>query len=90
MGTLTWKAGTADEAWKVVICARDVKNTETALVHIASVLGKAGSPKTIEQRADCLRGLTGDQIADALVDFHRSRLQSVENAIKKKVTNEAR
>lgn len=55
-----WKAGIADEAWKVVVCARDMKQTEDALRHIAAVLcgtGLAGT--TFEQQADTLRGRTG-------------------------------
>ena len=64
----TWKAGCADEQWKVDICVRDVKEAVSALLFLEYV---TGSP---------LKELTGSQIEDALKAYAASAAKSIENA----------
>lgn len=75
-----WKAGNADEVWKLMICARDASRAEDLIRGVASILDNPGSCD-VEKAADVLRRFTGDQIADALVAYRNSMMMSVMKAV---------
>lgn len=75
-----WKAGVADTAWKVAVCANDAKMVETTLSWLGYVLdGSQSEADTIE----LLRKLSGQEIVKALLDYRERALTSIEAAIRK-------
>ena len=76
-----WKPGTSDEAWKVIICARDAYDTEQLLSSLTYILTDAGSDT--ERGLATIRNMTGDQIVTALLAHVECSRMSVEMAIGK-------
>lgn len=77
---VNWKSGKADEAWKVIVCARDARRAEDLLQGVAYILDNPGNTN-LSGYADVLRRFTGDQIADALLAYHRKCFVAVLNAL---------
>lgn len=75
-----WKAGTADEAWKVIICARDAYDTELILSALVYLLTNAGSD-TRSGLAE-IRAMSGDDIVTALLAHVETSRRAVENALR--------
>lgn len=74
----------ADEAWKVIICARDIMRAQDTLAHVEYMAaGGFQARNTDEERLAYLRTLTGTQIADAIEATIKDRHQSVAKAIGK-------
>jgi len=72
----------ADEAWKVMICARDVKMAQDTLSHLVSITGAPmglGYGAQLEQ----LRSMTGSDIAEAIKARIDDRMASIEAGIRK-------
>lgn len=74
----------ADEAWKVIICARDIKQAEDALATI-EYLAAGGFSGRNERSAKLafIRSLSGAEIADAIERHIQDRLASVQAAIRR-------
>lgn len=75
-----WKAGTADEPWKVMVSARDAAYAEEMIGGLAYILDNPGFCD-LEAQANVIRRFSGDQIADALLDYHAKAFQGVKNAL---------
>jgi hypothetical protein len=71
-----WKASKADDDWKVSICKRDAERAVDLISGIAYILDNPGQC-TIEESADVLRRFSGNQIADALLDYRNKALRSI-------------
>lgn len=71
--------GGADEAWKVLVCAREYQMAESARSTLTYVLA-AGAPgnMTAQEQLDFIAGFSGRQIADALAAYLGRRLRSIE------------
>ena len=80
----SWKSGVADEAWKVMICAKDAMRAKDLIQGVAYILDNPGHGD-IRKYADVLRKFSGDQIADALLDYHFKAFVSVANALPEKI-----
>jgi len=75
-----WNLGVADEAWKVMICARDLKAADEALEVLRMVLTNLDlSPKGQDA---LIRQMSGDQIMDAMVAYRDGCIDSVAAGIK--------
>ncbi len=59
-----WKAGTADEVWKVIVCARDAYETERLLWSLVYILTDAGN--NLELGLAKVSAMSGDDIVSAL------------------------
>ena len=77
-----WKAGMADEAWKVMICARDAMRATDLIQGVAYILDNPGQCDVVEN-AKILRRFSGEQIADALLDYRKSAMESVDRGMRK-------
>ncbi len=75
-----WKAGIADEAWKVMICARDASHAEEALQQLVYILTDAGSDAA--RGHALLRQMTGEQIVQGLLNYRQKSIDSVRRALK--------
>ena len=75
-----WHPGKADEAWKVMICARDAQQATDALRLMHTVLTEV--PGNPDAANDALRQMTGKQIVDGLLAFIASNHESVNMAIR--------
>lgn len=73
----------ADEAWKVVICARDIQRAEGALSTVAYICKRGFGLNDTAACLAFLRTLTGEQIAAAIESHIADRLASVQSAIGK-------
>lgn len=82
-GVKTWKAGTADEAWHVIVCARDASRATDLLQGLGYILLDVGFASD-DQIAAGLSELSGKQIADGLLAYRESNIQAVRNALPKK------
>lgn len=71
-----WKDGMADEAWKVMICARDANRAEDIASHLAYILTDLGHA-SFEQQIEAISAFSGEQIATAL----KERVLSGQRAI---------
>lgn len=76
-----WKAGTADEVWKVMVCARDAYYAEQTIGHLVYVLTGAGND--IKKGVELIKQMTGEQIINALYAYEKSSYDSVAKAIRK-------
>ena len=65
-----WSTGIADKAWKIMICAREEARAVDLIQGVAAILDNPGHC-SVELSADVLRRFSGDQIADALLDYRR-------------------
>lgn len=81
----TWKAGLADETWKVIVSARDTQRVSELIAQLSNYLTDAGSDM-VKGRA-IIRTMTGAQIIDALETHIQTNIQSIEAAIKPKVSH---
>ena len=61
----TWADGTADNPWKIMICARDQISIDQCLSTLVYRLTDAGS--NAAEGHDKLREMSGRQIVDALI-----------------------
>lgn len=77
-----WKAGIADQVWKVLICARDTQKAKDLLQGLAYVLAGSGL-RSEEECAKIIAGYSGEEIAAAIFDYHNSNLLSVERGLNK-------
>lgn len=75
-----WKAGIADEAWKVIICARDAYDTEQLISALIYVLTSAGSNANLGLAE--IRKMSGDDIVSALLAHVETSRKSVERALR--------
>lgn len=73
----------ADEAWKVMICARDVKQAQEALSHLMHM---AGAPMGLgyDAQLNRLRAMTGYDLAEAIKGRVDDRMASIEAGLAKK------
>ena len=69
-----WHTGKADEAWKVMICARDAQMAIDAMNMLYLVLGHATEAE--------LRKMSGDQIVSQMKAFIDSQQESVRMGLK--------
>lgn len=74
-----WVPGAADEAWKIMVCARDAARTDEAIQFIMGILTTAGNDH--ELGLSQLREMTGKQIVDGLVAYQKSAHDSVKNGL---------
>lgn len=74
-----WNAGKADEAWKVMICARDAMRAEDIALGLHSIL--LGGSKEFPAALDDLSRMSGKQIADGLRAYHQCAINSVVNGL---------
>ena len=72
-----WKDGSADDAWKIAICARDSERVRDVIMFLDAVLCEGDAAKTPEAAIERLRRLTMDEALDGLVDYHESAKRSV-------------
>jgi flagellin-specific chaperone FliS len=75
-----WASSKADAAWKVMICARDAMRAEDIIQGLSYILDNPGGV-ALEQHADVIRRFSGDQIADALLEYRNTRMQSVASVL---------
>jgi hypothetical protein len=61
-----WKAGNADEDWKVSICQRDIRDAKAAIKLVEYILG------------DAIEDFTGQQIKAAVAAYVASAEVSIE------------
>lgn len=80
MTTKFWQAGVADETWKVIVCARDIKQVDDTIAFIGSILFGHGDHAAIFEE---LRAMNGAAIVDALLAYRASAADSVSAAITK-------
>lgn len=78
-----WKAGIADETWKVIICGRDLYEVDRLLSSLGYYLTDAANDQ--ERALAAVREMSGAQIVDALESHKRTSLLSVQTALKEKV-----
>lgn len=76
-------AAPADEAWKVIICARDIQRAEDALATVEYIASGGFGRNTTEERLASIRTMSGAEIADTIRDHIEDRRKSVETAIAK-------
>lgn len=76
-----WKAGIADETWKVIICARDLQRVDDLLSGLSYFLTTAGG--NTEKGIAQVRGFTGAEIIDALEAHKRTSALTVASALAK-------
>lgn len=74
----TWKAGLADEDWKVAVCQRDEAEAKKMLSQLHYIL--VGGNKTETEMLLDISQLTGIQIADGIRNYIVSAQKSVRNA----------
>jgi hypothetical protein len=82
---IKWKIGCADDVWKLIVCANDAKRASDLLSGVAYILDNPGHV-TDEQYADVLRKFTGEQIADALLDYRNRAMLSIMKAASDQLT----
>lgn len=70
-----WKAGKADEDWKIEICQRDIAITDRLIKTLIHIICDAGSDtsKGIAQ----MRQYSGDQIITALLAYKKHSIDSI-------------
>ena len=73
-----WKVGKADKDWKVNICKRDADDAVDLIRGLAYILDNPGHC-SLEENANVLRKFSGEQIADALLDYRKCALNSIAN-----------
>lgn len=76
-----WKSSPADEAWMVMISARDHLQAETVIHNLVHLLVKKDYK---EACIDDLRQFTGDQIVNGLLAYKDSCLKCIEKAVERK------
>ena len=76
----TYKAGVADEVWKVLIAARDHTRASDLLREVSHIV--AGPTTSTDEAATALRGFTGDQIVGALLAYRENAFQMIANGLK--------
>jgi hypothetical protein len=74
----TWKAGVANEDWKVDICRRDEAEAKKMLSLLHYIL--VGGNKTETEMLLDISQLTGIQIADGIRNYIVSRQKAMRNA----------
>lgn len=79
-----WKDGVADETWKIIICAENVRTAESALSALTYILADSSSGH--EASLNSLRAMSGKEIVDGLLAYRSSAYRSVEKALKKEPT----
>jgi hypothetical protein len=75
-----WGSSNADAAWKVMICARDAMRAQDLIQGVSYILDNPGGV-ALEEHADVIRRFSGDQIADALLEYRNTRMQSVASGL---------
>jgi hypothetical protein len=75
-----WALSKADDAWKVMICARDAMLAEDIIQGLSYILDNPGGV-ALEGHADVIRRFSGDQIADALMEYRNTRMSSVASGL---------
>lgn len=75
-----WKAGTADAAWKINICARDAMRAEDLLHGIAYILTDSGTAD-LDQCAAALSELSGRQICEGLLAYRNKAIDAIRAGI---------
>lgn len=75
-----WNAGKADEAWKIIACARDVRLAEATLEHLAYILTDMGHAAH-DKMAEALSEMSGKEIAEGLIDYRNAAIQSIRNGL---------
>jgi len=79
MNIVKWKAGIADEAWKVEICERDAKTAYTMLKTLVYILyGTEGRNHTPEDMLKDMSQMSGREIAQSIQKYIDSCAISVE------------
>lgn len=73
-----WKAGTADEVWKVIISARDACRAEEVLDTLNYILIDGGGKDYLS-----LKEMSGKDIVDGILEYRGKSYKAVENGIKK-------
>jgi hypothetical protein len=76
-----WHPGTADEAWKVMICAQEAQNAKNALSSLHMMLTDV--PGNPDAANEALRNMTGKQIVDGMLAYIKSRHEGVKRALAK-------
>lgn len=75
-----WKPGTADEAWKVAVCALAMRDSQRALEHLIYVLTDAGNDR--ERGLAMLREMSGAEIVDGMLAHIDSAAESIAKGLK--------
>lgn len=77
-----WKPGCADEVWKVLVCAQEVRLASETISGLCYILTAAGSDEAAALAK--IKGMSGAQIVDALKAFRETARKSVETALSRK------
>ena len=81
---IKWHPGVADEVWKVCICANDMHRAKEAIAFVAIVLsGPLCDDHSEDNYLKIISSFSGEQIAQALINYKNQSLKSVELGIKK-------
>ena len=80
MNAKNWKAGSAVEVRKVMVCARDASRADDLLGNLIYILTDAGSNS--EAGLAWLRGMSGAEIVDGLLAYRKSAYDSVARGLK--------
>lgn len=76
-----WKAGTADEPWKIIVCAHDIYRVEDIINGLTYILTDAGGDR--EKGMSILKEMSGKDIIEGLLAHRESTRKSVENGLKR-------
>lgn len=74
-----WIPGCADDAWKVLVCAKDAHWAGETLSQLVYIMTDAGADK--DAGLSRLRGMSGAEIVDGLIAYQKSCEDSVRNAL---------
>ena len=78
-----WKSGCADEVWKIIICARDIKTADDLIQDLIYILTSSGSD--IKAGYLEIKEMSGKQILDGINSYKESRIKAVQNALEKSI-----
>ena len=74
-----WTPGTADTAWKIMVCARDAAQADEVISYLVAILTNAGNDQAAGLAE--LRSKSGDEIVSALIQYQAVAHQSVRNGL---------
>jgi hypothetical protein len=77
-----WTPGVADEAWKIMVCAKDAAHADDVISFLVYILTNAGNDQ-VAGLAE-LRSKSGDEIVAALIQYQAVAHQTVRNGLSNK------
>jgi hypothetical protein len=76
-----WKAGEADEVWKIIVCARDAERADDTIGWLIYILTDVEGGR--ERSIEAIRQMSGKEIVDGLLAFQLKAYQGVKNGLNK-------